>query len=224
MYSFLLGNILISFISRHRFWFILALAIVITRLPIISIPFNWLESYFHEISHGLAALISSGKIVSIQLFLNGAGLCTTQGGSRFLISFMGYFGATLWGFTIYSLAQESKNRTKAVTVFILLLLSISVLLWVRDLLTFFIVVLLFFIFYLKWRYQKPALGWILQLTAMVVLLNSILSPLHLLDGRHLGDGAALANLTFLPEIVWVILWSAFGLFALYLLSKKGKRL
>lgn len=172
----------------------------------------------------MAALISGGNIISIQLFLNGAGLCTTQGGSRFLISFMGYFGATLWGFVIFSLVQGNKKVTKALSLCILLLLTVSVLLWVRDLLTFFIIAVLFVIFYLKWRSQRPALAWLLQLTAMIVLLNSILSPLYLLDGKHLGDGASLANLTLLPEIVWVILWSVLGVFALYILSKKGKSL
>ena len=59
------------------------------QIPIISIPFKWLDSYFHEISHGIAALVTGGEIIRIQLFTNGAGLCTTRGGSAFFISFFG---------------------------------------------------------------------------------------------------------------------------------------
>lgn len=213
-----------SFISRHRFWFLLILAIVVTRIPILGVPFKWLESYFHELSHGLAALITGGKVVSIQLFLNGAGLCTTQGGSRFFISFMGYAGASLWGGAIYALAHSQRKTTRALSLFMLCTLFFSTIFWVRDFLTLFIVSSLFILFYVKWKYPKPVFTWLLQLTALIVLLNSVLSPLYLIDGRALGDGAALANLTLIPEIVWVIIWSVFGIFISFLLSKRKSRI
>jgi hypothetical protein len=62
----------------------------------------------------------------------------------------------------------------------------------------------------------------LQLTGVMVLLNSIMSPFYLLDGRALGDGAALAQITYLPEFAWVVIWSSLGLAAAYFLSKKFK--
>ena len=45
-----------SFWHKYHFFILLIAAIIIKQLPLISIPFNWLESYFHEISHGIAAI------------------------------------------------------------------------------------------------------------------------------------------------------------------------
>lgn len=207
-----------SFFDKYQFFFLLIVAIIITRLPIISIPFNWLESYFHEISHGFAAIISGGSIIKIELFTNGAGLCTTMGGNRFLISFMGYAGAILWGLAIYKVAFIHKKSVKIITLALMIILGITIILWVRDLLTLVIVSLLIALFYFKWKLSNKYIAVLLQLTGMLVLLNAVLSPLHLLDGRHIGDGAALASITGIPEIFWVIVWSGLGAFTLFKLS------
>ena len=190
-------------------------------MPLISVPFNWLESYFHELSHGLAALLTGGRVVQIQLFPNGAGLCTTQGGIRFVISLMGYLGATLFGYFICRLAQGFQAQARWIYPVFIALMTLSLILWVRDVLTAFIIGVLITLFVVKWRFVKShSLGLWLKFTGIIVLLNSVYSPLYLIDGRHLGDGASLASMTFIPEIIWALLWSASGIFALYLLIKK----
>ena len=63
----------------------------------------------------------------------------------------------------------------------------------------------------------------MQLFGLLILLNSLSSPSYLLDGRHLGDGAALASSTLIPEFVWVFIWFAIALFALYSLYKTAKK-
>ncbi|MGJ8692176.1 MAG: M50 family metallopeptidase [Thalassotalea sp.] len=209
-----------SFLQRYKFWILLLLAIILTRLPVVSIPFNWLESFFHELSHGIAALITGGKIIKIELFTNGAGLCTTQGGSRLLISFMGYAGAIFWGALIYLAATSHLKMAKNLSVLMLLLLAISIVFWVRDLLTLMILLMLMVLFYGKWRLKSEYIGLMFQFTGITVLLNAVLSPLHLLDGRHLGDGATLATITYIPELIWVVLWSSMGVGVLYQLGKR----
>ncbi|GAA6173027.1 M50 family metallopeptidase [Colwellia sp. KU-HH00111] len=202
---------------------LLIAAIVIKQLPLVSIPFNWLESYFHEISHGIAAIVTGGTILRIQLFANGAGLCTTQGGMAVVISFSGYAGATLWGWGIYKLASAHQRAAQVFSVFILLLLICSVIFWGRDILTWFILAILAVVFLLTIKLKKiNYLQGLMQLFGLLILLNSMSSPTYLLDGRHIGDGAALASVTFVPEIVWVLTWFAFALLALYSLYKTAK--
>ncbi len=41
---------------------------------------------------------------------------------------------------------------------------------------------------------------------------------------HLGDGAALASLTGIPEIFWVIIWSVLGVSVLYKLGKSNEKM
>ncbi|MDN3651296.1 M50 family metallopeptidase [Thalassotalea ponticola] len=195
---------------------LLLLAIVIKYLPVISVPFDWLESYFHEISHGLAALVSGGQIVQIQLFPNGAGLCTTRGGNPFLISVSGYLGATVWALLIFWSAGAHHRIAKLFNYLILLTLLISMIFWVSDLLTWGICLLLIalFSFSAKIRHLK-LLKAVLQLIALSVVLNAIRSPLYLFGYGDVGDANALANLTLMPEFIWIFAWTAVGLYALY---------
>ncbi len=210
----------LSFNQRYQFWLLFIFAIIVLQIPIISIPFKWLESYFHEISHGLTAVFTGGSIVRIQLFPNGAGLCTTRGGSSFLISLMGYGGAIIWGGLLFSLASVHRNIARVFSIVLLCLLTTSILLWVRDLLTLFIVLVLVLLVAAQLRFSShKALQKLLQVTGLLVLINSLMSPLYLLDGQAKGDGAALANITLIPEIVWVTLWFVSALFMTYRLSK-----
>lgn len=209
-----------SFNQRYQFWLLFIFAIIVLQIPIISIPFKWLESYFHEISHGLTAVFTGGSIVRIQLFPNGAGLCTTRGGSSFLISLMGYGGAIIWGGLLFSLASVHRNIARVFSIVLLCLLATSILLWVRDLLTLFIVLVLVLLVAAQLKFSShKALQKTLQVTGLLVLINSLMSPLYLLDGQAKGDGAALANITLIPEIVWVALWFVSALFMTYRLSK-----
>jgi len=209
-----------SFSQKYQFWLFLLATVILRQIPFISIPFNWLETYFHEISHGIAALLSGGSIIKIELFANGAGLCTTLGGSRFLVSFSGYAGAIIWGAIIYISAKSHQRVAQIFSLFIILLLSVTLILWARDLLTIFICLVLLVLILLSLKAKNlKTLQLLLQLFGMVVLLNGLYSPFYLLDGRSIGDGATLATLTLLPEFIWVIIWSTLGLSTLYFLAK-----
>jgi hypothetical protein len=63
----------------------------------------------------------------------------------------------------------------------------------------------------------------MQLFGLLILLNSLSSPSYLLDGRSIGDGAALASITFIPEIVWVFIWFLLALVALFSLYKNARK-
>lgn len=210
-----------SLFTKYQFYWLLLAAIIIRQIPIVSLPFNWLESFFHELSHGVAAIVTGGRIIKIELFPNGAGLCTTQGGIRFFVTVMGYLGATLFGIALYQLAGQTITRAKFVYGFLIGLLSITLVLWTRDVLTAIILLSLIGLLVVKWRFQNTySLNILLKFTGIIVLLNSVYSPLYLIDGRHMGDGATLASLTFIPEIVWVIAWTACGICALFYLAKR----
>ncbi|WP_405054124.1 M50 family metallopeptidase [Thalassotalea nanhaiensis] len=199
----------------------MVVAFVLKETPYIGIPFNWLESYFHELSHGLAALVTGGRILQIELFPNGAGLCTTQGGIAFIIAFSGYAGAVGWGVLIYRIAEFKSSISRYFSLFIVFVLALSCILWVRDLLTLVIILILIATFALSIKISHfNFLPVILKLFAIMVLLNSLSSPLYLLDGRGIGDGSALAEITFIPEIVWILIWSAIGIYSIFRLAKK----
>lgn len=213
-----------SFWQKYQLYFLLIAAIIIRQIPIVSIPLNWLESYFHEISHGIAALVTGGEIMRIQLFANGAGLCTTRGGLSFLISFFGYAGATFWGWLLFKLANSHQRTAQVVSCLMIILLLASLAFWARDLLTIIILssLAVMFVFTIKMR-RLYTLQLLLKFFGLSILLNSLFSPTYLFDGRDLGDGAALAAMTMVPELVWVLLWCILAIVALYSLIKMNKK-
>jgi hypothetical protein len=207
---------------RAKFILLCLSALIIYKLPWLGIPFNWLATFFHEISHGLAALLTGGSIVSISLAVDGSGQCITRGGSEWLISFSGYFGAVVWGMAIYRLAHYHNLLAGLLTATLCSLLALTMLFYVRDLLTLLICMFLLMLFSLSWKLHRINLLQVfIKFIALLCLLNSLYSPLYLLDGQAFGDGANLARLTGLPEIFWIGIWSSIGLGAVYLLWKKS---
>lgn len=210
---------------RQRLILFIIAAFIIDYLPFINLLFLWSETFFHEISHGLAALLTGGSIHSISLNFNGSGLCTTSGGVRFIVTFFGYAGSALWGLLIYRIANAlSPSRSKIMVIAMVVMLSVTLVLWARDFPTIIILIVLLLMYSLL-LYQ---LIWIsvkslIQLVGIFVLLDAIRSPLYLLDGRSLGDGATLARLTGLPEVFWVALWFAIALACLYRLWRSPSK-
>jgi len=208
---------------RQRLLLFIVAAFIVDYLPFINLPFLWSETFFHEISHGLAALLTGGSIHNITLNFNGAGLCTTRGGSAFIIAFSGYAGSALWGLLIYSVAATvSKSSAKLMVGIMVAMLAATLLLWARDVSTISILLVLLLMYALPlYKSLWFSVTSFIQLVGVFVLLDAIRSPLYLLDGRDLGDGASLASQTWLPEIFWVVLWFVIAVNCLMVLWKNG---
>jgi len=210
--------------SHQRLIVFIVVAFVIDYLPLINLPFLWSETFFHEISHGLAALLSGGNVHNITLNFDGSGVCTTSGGSRFLVSFSGYAGSALWGLFIYCLADAlSPGKSRLVVMFIVSMLVITLVLWARDYSSVIILIVLLIMYLLPlYKAVRGSAKSFIQLVGVFVMLDALRSPLYLLDGRDLGDGAHLAELTWLPEIVWVAIWLVIASGCLYILWNLNK--
>lgn len=192
--------------SRGLFIIELVLALLLTRIPYLSVPFKWLESYFHELSHGIATVLSGGLVSHIQLFPNGAGFCFSQGGSPLFIGFAGYLGAACWGYLIYLLATWPRGIRVS---FALLgaLVVLSGLLWGRDVLTFAILAVLAIVFLLPLKLNKnKILTQFLRVVGLMIMLNALASPTVLLGLDGQGDAVLLAEHSWIPAWIWVGLW------------------
>lgn len=202
--------------SRGLFIIELMLALLITRIPYVSVPFKWLESYFHELSHGIATVLSGGIVSHIQLFPNGAGLCFSQGGSTIMIGFAGYFGAACWGYLIYLLATWPKG-IRISFAFLGALVVLSGLLWGRDLLTLAILVVLTIVLLLPLKLsQNKILTQFLRIIGLMIMLNALASPTVLLGLDGQGDAVLLAQHSWIPAWIWVGVWLFCSASALFL--------
>lgn len=208
--------------SFLTFFGLIVTAFFLSYIPLANLPFSWMQTYFHEISHGIAAILTGGSVMSIELHLLGSGLCTTVGGGRFIVVFSGYFGAALWGAFIYTMVDNvSKKRAVSIAGIMIGMIALSALFWGRDLITLLIMGMMIvpFVMILKTRSQF-LVKYFLQFLGIYILLDSIKAPLHLIDGRSYGDGDTLSKLTGIPEIIWVFVWLCIGLGALNILWKQ----
>ena len=198
--------------SRQMFVLLFLAAYGLSYIPVLHVPFKWLEVFFHEISHGLVAILTGGRVVSIELRPDGSGLCYYQGGWRLLISFAGYAGAVAWGLLIYLSAKSLGRRSNIIAWALTIMIGVSTILWARDLTTILILVIMGGLLFIL---AKFSLGiWITSLTQFIgiyVMQSALQSPTYLLDGQASGDGAVLASITFIPELIWVIIWIGIAL-------------
>lgn len=197
---------------------------IVSVIPFIHWPFSWLETYFHEVSHGMVAIITGGSVDHIELHWRGSGLCYYYGGWRWLVALSGYVGAVLWGALIYKTANLTKNFASEACIVLVCIIFVSAAFWARDFVTFLIMGIMGSVLCLViHKAKKRIIHLLLQFIGIYILISAISKPLHLLDGQHIGDGATLADITFVPEVVWVVLWIAFAVWILWRLWLDSSR-
>ena len=210
---------------QYQFILMMVACMVVSFIPFLNWPFTWIQTFFHEISHGFAALLTGGSVSHIEIHLRGSGVCYTSGGMRFIVSLAGYLGACLFGMLlILTVSLTSHLQAKIIAISLACLTLGSLLLWARDLITILILLVVTAVCLLpiKNNWHPKIVHSFLLFIGCYVLLDAIKSPLWLIDGRSFGDGATLAELTHIPEIVWVAAWEAFALFCVWIIWKTLK--
>jgi hypothetical protein len=216
--------------SRLRFAVMLVGAFVLYNIPYLRAPFMWFETYCHEMSHGLAALLTGGRIENLILRLNGSGLLWHSGSAfRPLVSFAGYSGAIGIGVVMTLGATRMDGRTaKGVVLAAAVIVFLSGLVfhggnagfgpWVVTAgITTFMAACLLALY--RWGTYRLA-GGLMQFIGLYVLISGIRAPFFQL-GAPQSDAADLAEQTFIPAFVWVGAWALLGLLGLFFCYRKA---
>ncbi|MFC2130759.1 M50 family metallopeptidase [Bacteroidota bacterium] len=207
------------------------ITIVLWQIPggfWILYPFTILGTWFHEMGHGLAALLLGGNFHRLEIYSNGSGLAMYSGTllfgniGRALVAAGGPLGPTIAGATFIAF---SPNKT--ITRFLLYILSfvliISVILWIRSWVGIGIILvfgLAIIIIATKANDDIKALA--LQFMGVQACVSVYLSFGYLFSqgasiggNSYLSDTAIIAQSLFLPYWFWgglIILLSIFLIF------------
>ncbi len=189
---------------------LLAVAVYLLWSTVVVWPLRVFVVLLHEVSHGLAAVLTGGRIVAIELSPQEGGLCTTAGGWPFVISSAGYLGSALFGALFLHLGFRGKPRAhRAATALLGAALVLLTLVWVRSAFGFVYGLaagtLLFGV--ARWL-PEGASSFVLRLLGVTSLLYApwdIASDL-LLRSVPASDASALARMTGVPAVVWGVLW------------------
>lgn len=114
---------------------VLVVIIYVFWSSIFVYPLKMLVVFFHEMSHGLAAIVTGGSIERIELSPQQGGTCYTRGGFRPLVIAAGYLGSLAWGGTILVLAARTRHDKLIMGALGVILLG-SAIWWVRPLISF----------------------------------------------------------------------------------------
>ena len=119
-----LGGMVVPFI-------LLGFALYFWNSPVL-LPVKYLTVFFHELSHALAALLTGGEVISIEVNSNQGGLAYTRGGWQFVVLTAGYLGSLLWG-SVILLAAAKTRHDQQITAGLGVLLLLVTAIWVRNL-------------------------------------------------------------------------------------------
>jgi len=115
--------------------------VIVWQLPYgnyILYPFTILSTYFHEISHGFAAILLGGDFIKLELFADGSGLAThtssyfMSGIGNGLIALAGPMGPTIFGYILFRISKNEKY-SKFILSTVVLFILLSLMFWVRTL-------------------------------------------------------------------------------------------
>jgi hypothetical protein len=167
----------------------------------------------HEISHGIAAVLTGGSIVKILITPDQGGLCYTAGGWRFLVLSAGYLGSMLWGGLILLAAGRTNWDKGIATLMGLCILGVTVFL-VRN--TFGLVfgigfgLALFFSGRLLPNFINDFLLKLIGLTSVLYAIFDIKDDI-LSTPAGVSDATMLAREFFGAPLFWGLLWMGLAL-------------
>ena len=204
--------------ERSQIWQVAAIGVAVVLLwntPIVW-PLKEIVVFFHELSHGLMAIITGGRLENIQIVLNEGGLTTSSGGNQFLIASAGYLGSLLWGIGILMLASQSRNDAALVRGLGILMVAVTIL-FLRNPFGFFFGLMTGALLIAGARRLPDRVNDLLLKTIGIVSCVYVIPDIWsdtIAHAAYPSDARILAQLTHIPTMVWGVLWIAVSVTAL----------
>lgn len=198
-----------------RPWLPLALALVAYALwttPLLF-PLRMFVVFLHELSHGLAAVLTGGHIVRIELSPAEGGLCLTRGGWRLLVLSAGYLGSLAWGVALLLGGARRRGHGALLAGVGLLLLAVT-LVYVRSVFGLVYGVTSGAALLLAARKLPEAASQVLlTMLGVVSCLYAVwdIASDTLLRQIPASDASALGRLTGIPGPLWGVAWITLAL-------------
>lgn len=199
-----------------------AAVLLLWNTPLVY-PVKIFTVFLHELSHGLAAVLTGGRIVSLKVTADQGGLATTAGGWPVAIASAGYLGSMLFGGVILLAASRSR-ADKLISLFIALTVAAVTVLFVRNLFGL--------VFGLAFAGAMAALGqwggaalndFVLRLLGLTSILYAVIDIYSDLIVRTVpcSDAAAMSKILFGPPAMWGAFWLLLALAAAAFFIKKS---
>ncbi|MBC8160817.1 MAG: M50 family metallopeptidase [Roseiflexaceae bacterium] len=192
-------------------------------------PFQLFGTFIHEISHGLAAIITGGSFNRFVVNPDLSGVAWSAGGLRWVVSSAGYIGSALFGGLLVLLAAR-RMPARRVLYWLGIALGVLCLLFVRNLFGVLSgLVLASALVLAGQRLRVQWAEWLLLILGVQLMLDGVnsLFSLVFLSARSTvtTDAAIMAQATGVPSLIWAVLWTvaSLGILAATLRLAYGRR-
>lgn len=177
-------------------------------------PLRLLMVLLHEVSHGLAALATGGRIREIVVTLDEGGWCACPGGNAFVTLSAGYLGSLAWGAGMLAAAPAGGRPSRLVLGGTGVLLLAFAVLHAGGATAVLVggvsgAVLVAASLKLGTTGRAVALAF-LGLTSCLYAVLDVKSDVLERPGAP-SDAAALADITGIPGVLWGLAWIAVSL-------------
>lgn len=181
-------------------------------------PIKLFVVLLHELSHSIAAILSGGKIITMNIGFDLGGKCETEGGNTILIASAGYLGSLLWGMLFFISPNNKKSG-----FWIIILISVMIVLTTIGVATGTTFILLALIlsallitaaFYLR----IPIVSIIVRvfgLISCVYILFDIKDDL-LFQSAAISDATLISSLTNISTTMIGISWVLISIICIYI--------
>jgi hypothetical protein len=189
-------------------------------------PIKLFVVMLHELSHAIAAFLTGGKIISMNIGFNLGGKCEAEGGNVFIISAAGYLGSLLFGL-VFFISPNNVKHGKWIVISVCSLIIIMSLFTATNGLFILLAFISSGIMITCAFYSRIPMVAILMralglLSCIYVLFDIKEDVLQRTDS--VSDASVLANIlnvsTYLVGIVWIIVSLMGIIFAIKLSYKK----
>jgi hypothetical protein len=182
-------------------------------------PFRLFGTFVHELSHGFAAIFTGGNFHRFEVQPDLSGVAWSAGGIRVLVASAGYVGSAIAGGVLILLHQRLLS-SRVLLIGLGVALALLCVLFVRNL--FGVTTGLSLAAVLLLAGLKLGESWrdalLITLALQLILdgYNSLFTVLSLSTaaGTH-TDAHTMAQITYVPAIVWVLVWMGLSTVILY---------
>lgn len=206
--------------QKYILWMVAfaVLTVVLWRIPygmLVLYPFTILSTWFHEMAHGIMALILGGSFHQLEIYADGSGLAMWSGnlfggniGSAFVAA-AGPLGPTVGGALLIIFSKKDKH-VKTILYSLSAILAFSVIYWIRSVygipvILTFAVLIFFAAFKMQTKNQKLLLIFlgIQAFLSIYLSIGYLMSQEAYIDNEfQISDTGVIAQNLFFPYWVW----------------------
>ncbi len=197
---------------------IIFITIIIWQIPfghLMLYPFTILGTWFHEMGHGVMAMILGANFIRLELYANGSGLAVYSGDiwlgglGKAMVAAAGPLGPTIAG-AFFIIASRNSSAVRLLLYTLSLIMFLSVILYIRTWFgASFIIFFAILIFYSAMKASPKIRKIMLQFLGIQAFASLYLSMGYLFStggvvggSSYMSDTGVIAEYLFLPHWFW----------------------